>query len=1150
MVAQSDKRLIWHPRGQNKFIVGGSTQITLYEWIPQSSEIRQVASQLELNQMKCFAWSPDPVLDDLLAVGFSNGRVDLLRFEASKHARNSAAVSLPPRNTRACNTLGFSPANASILAVGLDKVRNDPSLVIWDIHAALPALSFRTPPHADSDGDSSTILSRGDGSAGSDPKMVQHYASAEVVSTLAWLPKNPQLLLAGISHRWLQLFDTRTTASPVKAASKVHGIATDPFDAHRVACFSEGIVSIWDIRRFTQPVLTFTSKDASADGADGVVVAHYNARGKGAPTTSTPVMPIAHVEFSSTRRGTLATLERDASHVRFWDIHQAQFVEPSAEHTRSRDSSQSGGKTARSSWVKPWVGAGSAATRPSSPPAAVAEPAPYHLVLADTRRTKTFSRPFTSFALVPTTNPHPLTSNVMLVNKDGDLELYAVHDTPVHPPWSSRGDLALGVGCSYTIIPGITDLTPPNEPWEFITSRASHHSSRAYSLERPTGGSLGPRFHSEESTYSVVPQRPGSPPTFGRGDEDGFPALGAPRGRALSPGRKPSRQVVVESRMAVKELPFEHNAVVRGQAPKRSRRGGDSDGDRGRSAPPTTPKTTPKTITLALDGEGRTRYARRPPAVKALQNVVESDISMLMRSRAAVAYGLTDPMYNSVIAQRMTPDNPIVSELWQWVLHSQRLILSPSSIIEGYNFSYQGLAGIWEGFRPIRPSPPSGQPTPRMAPRNTLFDAATASPLLAPLNLDAPPRPSSKHGGRRRNQPPASSLPEDFLNAIDELNRRSGGSEAWKPSVSTGRLSQRRFALQLCGWSLAPDDLARAVRRWEKEGKHSQAACWLVFTEQYKPAIDMLMRSKDESLHMMSGMLAALTSSTSSRNPELAQHCERLIVRLQDPYLRALLTRLTVREWTEVLEEDSLPLRERLAIAFQFLDDKEVSSYLRRIADRAIQEGDIHGLFVTGLTAAGMELLQAYIDSTGDVQTAALIAALSPVLARESRAARWMDAYRDMLDGWRLFHHRCHLDTERGKVLKEAVEGGEIQPFEWAPKQVLLRCNYCSKPIEAPYPAEGNPRPTLCPNCSRPLPRCSVCLMTLNLAPESGRGANASSAIPSETLHEALVFCQTCRHGGHASHIIEWFYGEGGAVTRAHGTCPIAGCDCRCGDEM
>ena len=51
MVA-SEKRLVWHPRGQNKFVVGGSSQITLYEWLPDSSEIKQVASQLELNQMK------------------------------------------------------------------------------------------------------------------------------------------------------------------------------------------------------------------------------------------------------------------------------------------------------------------------------------------------------------------------------------------------------------------------------------------------------------------------------------------------------------------------------------------------------------------------------------------------------------------------------------------------------------------------------------------------------------------------------------------------------------------------------------------------------------------------------------------------------------------------------------------------------------------------------------------------------------------------------------------------------------------------------------------------------------------------------------------------------------------------------------------
>ena len=91
--------------------------------------------------------------------------------------------------------------------------------------------------------------------------------------------------------------------------------------------------------------------------------------------------------------------------------------------------------------------------------------------------------------------------------------------------------------------------------------------------------------------------------------------------------------------LLVKELPFEHTAFVRGQPPRRSRRGGDNDGERSRSVPP----TTPKTVTLALDdGEGRGRSVKKSHAMKTLQHVVESDISMLMRKRAALAYGLAD----------------------------------------------------------------------------------------------------------------------------------------------------------------------------------------------------------------------------------------------------------------------------------------------------------------------------------------------------------------------------------------------------------------------------------------------------------------------------------------------------------------------------
>lgn len=49
---QVERRLLWHPRGLNKFIVGGGTHITMYEWLPDRQEIKHVASQNELQYMK------------------------------------------------------------------------------------------------------------------------------------------------------------------------------------------------------------------------------------------------------------------------------------------------------------------------------------------------------------------------------------------------------------------------------------------------------------------------------------------------------------------------------------------------------------------------------------------------------------------------------------------------------------------------------------------------------------------------------------------------------------------------------------------------------------------------------------------------------------------------------------------------------------------------------------------------------------------------------------------------------------------------------------------------------------------------------------------------------------------------------------------
>ena len=52
MTSHSEKRITWSPLGQNRFIVGGSSQITLYDWSPGDSLIHHVASQQDLQSMR------------------------------------------------------------------------------------------------------------------------------------------------------------------------------------------------------------------------------------------------------------------------------------------------------------------------------------------------------------------------------------------------------------------------------------------------------------------------------------------------------------------------------------------------------------------------------------------------------------------------------------------------------------------------------------------------------------------------------------------------------------------------------------------------------------------------------------------------------------------------------------------------------------------------------------------------------------------------------------------------------------------------------------------------------------------------------------------------------------------------------------------
>lgn len=313
-----------------------------------------------------------------------------MRLEATKHARDNVlssgpCVSLPVRSSRSCNALAFCPIDPNYLAVGLDKVRGDSSLVIWDINTATPALSFQDTASASANLEYipktarvQPLIPRAEFGPKTDGRILQQHAPTEIVSSLSFVDQSNCLLWAGISNRWLRLFDLRTAVpSTNNVASKVQGIATDPFDPHRIGTFGDGVVSIWDSRRLPHPILTFTERDASADGA----------RSQINPATFTTL------EFSPIRPGLLATLEKDAAHVRFWDLEEAQnndtiMRERSSDSSRSSSARPGGG---RLSWANPtsmlsWTGssASSGDGRERLAPSS-------NCILSDTRKSVSYS---------------------------------------------------------------------------------------------------------------------------------------------------------------------------------------------------------------------------------------------------------------------------------------------------------------------------------------------------------------------------------------------------------------------------------------------------------------------------------------------------------------------------------------------------------------------------------------------------------------------------------------------------------------------------------------------------------------------------------------------------------------------------------------
>ena len=345
---------------------------------------------------QCFAWSPDPAIDDLVAVGFASGRVDLLRLESTRHIHEhttsrSSHAPLSPKVPRPCVSLAFCGVTPRYLAVGLERLRNDPSLMIWDVHSQIPTHvstpSASSPTHIVAPPPSPARpltklppsprsqhpLPRMELGSRVDQRLLQTHSQNESVHSLTWLPQSNHLLVAGLSQRLLRLFDLRSpTPAVAHAQGRVYALSSDPFEPHHLAAAGDGVVTIWDVRKLPTPLLTFSERDALADGT--------RIQSGGVPR-------VIDLEFSSMRRGVLTTLGQDASYVRLWNITKTESFD-TPPTIRASDVS----RTPKMSWTNatsmlPWSASGGtlSVTTDNVQPS---PNTPYSLVLSNTRKCK------------------------------------------------------------------------------------------------------------------------------------------------------------------------------------------------------------------------------------------------------------------------------------------------------------------------------------------------------------------------------------------------------------------------------------------------------------------------------------------------------------------------------------------------------------------------------------------------------------------------------------------------------------------------------------------------------------------------------------------------------------------------------------------
>uniref|UniRef100_A0A8C9SGH6 Missing oocyte, meiosis regulator, homolog (Drosophila) n=1 Tax=Scleropages formosus TaxID=113540 RepID=A0A8C9SGH6_SCLFO len=255
-------------------------------------------------------------------------------------------------------------------------------------------------------------------------------------------------------------------------------------------------------------------------------------------------------------------------------------------------------------------------------------------------------------------------------------------------------------------------------------------------------------------------------------------------------------------------------------------------------------------------------------------------------------------------------------------------------------------------------------------------------------------------------------------------SRRSWSDSDRQGDVVRYHSEERSLALRLCGWiGRGPDvDVEPFLRSLEQEGEWERAAAVALFNLDIRRAIQILNKgaSSEKGDLNLNVVAMALSGHTDEKSSLWREMCSSLRLQLRSPYLRASFAFLTSEPgaYDGVLYESRVAVRDRVAFACMFLSDTQLSRYIDKLTNEMKEAGNLEGILLTGLTKDGVDLMESYVDRTGDVQTASfcMLKGSPGEVVKDPRVQCWIENYRNLLDAWRFWHKRAEFDIHRSKL--------------------------------------------------------------------------------------------------------------------------------------